>query len=73
MQAGLKVAGKDAGAAMSVFDQTSFRAALGRFATGVTIITTRDSDGRPIGVTANSFNSVSLDPPMVLWSSSLPE
>ncbi|MBB99789.1 MAG: flavin reductase [Rhodobacteraceae bacterium] len=45
-----------------------FRAALGRFATGVTIVTTLDGDGRPVGLTANSFNSVSLDPPMVLWS-----
>lgn len=45
-----------------------FRSALGRFATGVTIVTTRDQDGLPVGVTANSFNSVSVDPPMVLWS-----
>ncbi len=45
-----------------------FRGALGAFATGVTIVTTRDTDGHDIGITANSFNSVSLDPPMVLWS-----
>ncbi len=45
-----------------------FRSALGAFATGVTIVTTRDEQGRDIGLTANSFNSVSLDPPMVLWS-----
>lgn len=45
-----------------------FRDALGRFATGVTIITTTAPDGRPIGLTANSFNSVSLSPPLVLWS-----
>lgn len=45
-----------------------FRDALGSFATGVTIVTTRGSDGQDIGLTANSFNSVSLDPPMVLWS-----
>lgn len=45
-----------------------FRAALGSFATGVTVITTCGADGLPAGVTANSFNSVSLDPPMVLWS-----
>jgi flavin reductase (DIM6/NTAB) family NADH-FMN oxidoreductase RutF len=38
------------------------------FATGVTIVTARDADGSPVGVTANSFNSVSLDPPLVLWS-----
>lgn len=45
-----------------------FRAALGAFATGVTIVTTRNKAGEDIGLTANSFNSVSLDPPMVLWS-----
>ena len=45
-----------------------FRSALGAFATGVTIVTTRDGQGEDIGLTANSFNSVSLDPPMVLWS-----
>ena len=53
---------------MPEFDQKSFRSALGRFATGVAIITARGVDGRPVGVTANSFNSVSLDPPLVLWS-----
>ncbi|WP_208979068.1 flavin reductase family protein [Stappia stellulata] len=49
-------------------DHRDFRTALGRFATGVTIVTTLDATGRPVGLTANSFNSVSLDPPMVLWS-----
>jgi 3-hydroxy-9,10-secoandrosta-1,3,5(10)-triene-9,17-dione monooxygenase reductase component len=49
-------------------DTRRFRDALGAFATGVTIVTTRDADGRDIGLTANSFNSVSLEPPMVLWS-----
>lgn len=44
------------------------RDALGCFATGVTIITTLDADGAPIGLTANSFTSVSLDPPLVLFS-----
>jgi flavin reductase (DIM6/NTAB) family NADH-FMN oxidoreductase RutF len=44
------------------------RSALGLFATGVTIITTRTADGAPVGLTANSFNSVSLSPPLVLWS-----
>ena len=38
------------------------------FATGVTIVTARDANGAPVGLTANSFNSVSLDPPLVLWS-----
>lgn len=50
------------------FDPQAFRAALGTFTTGVTIITTRAGDGEPVGITANSFNSVSLDPPLVLWS-----
>ncbi|MDF3842970.1 flavin reductase [Pseudomonas citronellolis] len=50
------------------FDAMSFRKALGSFATGVTIVTTCDAEGNDIGLTANSFNSVSLDPPMVLWS-----
>ena len=45
-----------------------FRSALGAFATGVTIVTTRTSTGVDVGLTANSFNSVSLEPPMVLWS-----
>ena len=45
-----------------------FRSALGAFATGVTIVTTRTGSGVDVGLTANSFNSLSLDPPMVLWS-----
>lgn len=49
-------------------DQKAFRHALGNFTTGVTIITTTSPDGTPVGITANSFNSVSLNPPMVLWS-----
>ena len=44
-----------------------FRAALGRFATGVTVVTCQTELG-PLGITANSFASVSLDPPLVLWS-----
>ena len=50
------------------FDPQAFRAALGTFTTGVTIITTRAADGSPVRITANSFNSVSLNPPLVLWS-----
>jgi flavin reductase (DIM6/NTAB) family NADH-FMN oxidoreductase RutF len=50
------------------FDSQQFRLALGQFATGVTVITTRIADGSFIGFTASSFNSVSLDPPLVLWS-----
>ena len=52
--------------APATFDPQAFRAALGTFTTGVTIITTRSADGEPIGITANSFNSVSLNPPLVL-------
>ncbi len=54
-----------------MLDSHDFRSALGTFVTGVTIVTARDGEGRPFGLTANSFNSVSLDPPMVLWSLSL--
>jgi len=50
------------------FDPKDFRQALGMFATGVTIVTARAADGTPVGITANSFNSVSMHPPMVLWS-----
>ena len=46
----------------------TFRDALGMFATGVTIVTARAADGSLVGLTANSFNSVSLSPPLVLWS-----
>jgi flavin reductase (DIM6/NTAB) family NADH-FMN oxidoreductase RutF len=49
-------------------DTLDLRRAFGRFATGVTVITTRTSEGRRLGVTANSFNTVSLAPPIVLWS-----
>jgi 3-hydroxy-9,10-secoandrosta-1,3,5(10)-triene-9,17-dione monooxygenase reductase component len=44
------------------------RAALGRFATGVTIVSCRAADGSPVGLTANSFNALSLQPPLILWS-----
>lgn len=50
------------------FDGRALRNAFGSFATGVTIVTTVGPDGADIGLTANSFSSVSLDPPMVLWS-----
>jgi 3-hydroxy-9,10-secoandrosta-1,3,5(10)-triene-9,17-dione monooxygenase reductase component len=53
---------------MAQLDPKELRKVLGTFATGVTVITTRASDGTSVGLTANSFNSVSLDPPMVLWS-----
>jgi flavin reductase (DIM6/NTAB) family NADH-FMN oxidoreductase RutF len=50
------------------FDSLHFRQALSQFATGVTVITTRLEDGSFRGLTASSFNSVSLSPPLVLWS-----
>jgi flavin reductase (DIM6/NTAB) family NADH-FMN oxidoreductase RutF len=53
---------------MSRIGRRAFRDALGWFATGVAIITTRTADGVPVGLTANSFSSVSLDPPLVLFS-----
>lgn len=49
-------------------DLGDFRRALSCFATGVAVVTTRDADGERIGMTISSFNSVSLDPPLVLWS-----
>jgi flavin reductase (DIM6/NTAB) family NADH-FMN oxidoreductase RutF len=50
------------------FDSRAFRDTLGCFATGVVVVTTRTADGRPEGLTVNSFASVSLDPPLVLFS-----
>ncbi len=52
----------------SPIDPRDFRNALGAFATGVTIITAAGADGKPYGLTCNSFASVSLNPPLVLWS-----
>ncbi len=52
----------------SGFDQRELRNALGRFATGVTIVTAKADDGTRVGVTVSSFNTVSLEPPLVLWS-----
>lgn len=49
-------------------DAQAFRLALGRFPTGVCIMTTLGGAGEPVGLTVSSFNSVSLDPPLVLWS-----
>lgn len=53
------------------FNARELRNALGSFGTGVTIITTRDREGKPHGMTVNSFSSVSLNPPLILWSASL--
>jgi len=52
----------------SPIDPRDFRSALGTYATGVTIITAAGADGKPYGLTCNSFASVSLNPPLVLWS-----
>jgi flavin reductase (DIM6/NTAB) family NADH-FMN oxidoreductase RutF len=46
----------------------SLRQALATFATGITVVTSCASDGSPVGLTVNSFNSVSLSPPLILWS-----
>lgn len=51
-------------------DSRNLRQVLGAFPTGVTVVTTKDEQGQPYGVTANSFSSVSLDPPLILWSQS---
>jgi len=55
-------------AAAEKFDRREFRRALGQFATGVAIVSTRGRDATPVGLTVNSFTSISLDPPLVLWS-----
>ena len=49
-------------------DSRELRNVLGCFGTGVTVVTTLDKNGQKVGLTANSFSSVSLDPPIVLWS-----
>lgn len=49
----------------------TLRRALGAFVTGVTVVTTRTAAGEPVGLTVNSFNAVSLSPPLVLWSLAL--
>lgn len=59
------------GATAQSFDPRDFRDALGSFATGVAIVTTVGEAGAPVGLTCNSFSSVSLSPPLVLWSLSL--
>ena len=60
--------GFDARDAAVLPEPPALRAALGRFTTGVTIITCLDRDGQRVGLTANSFNALSLEPPLVLWS-----
>lgn len=53
---------------MQHLNPQDFRACVGLFATGVTIVTARAEDGTPVGLTANSFNSASMTPPLALWS-----
>ena len=53
---------------MNTIDPIQLRNAFGTFITGVTVVTCRDASGKAVGMTANSFSSVSLDPPMCLWS-----
>jgi flavin reductase (DIM6/NTAB) family NADH-FMN oxidoreductase RutF len=52
----------------ALIDPRELRNALGRFATGVAVVTTRAAGGRPVGVTVNSMAAVSLEPPLVAWS-----
>ena len=51
---------------MSQFEPRALREAFGSFMTGVTVVTTHDTNNKPLGFTANSFTSVSIDPPLVL-------
>ena len=55
-------------AAQSALDPLELRRCLGSFVTGVTVMTVLDADGNPEGITANSFSSLSLDPPLIVWS-----
>jgi len=68
MSSALAPSSNAADARPSPSDTRALRQALGSFATGVTVVTTRTTDGSDVGLTANSFNSVSLQPPLVLWS-----
>lgn len=53
---------------LEALSQADFRHVMGHYATGVTVVTTIDESGTPHGLTVNSFASLSLDPPLVLWS-----
>jgi flavin reductase (DIM6/NTAB) family NADH-FMN oxidoreductase RutF len=59
---------RPAGDAVPAFDERQLRDALAQFATGVTIVCARGADRRYVGFTANSVNSLSLSPPLILWS-----
>ena len=56
---------------LQTFDPRRLRNMLGSFTTGVVIVTSVGDDGHPIGLTVNSFNSVSMQPPLILWSLAL--
>ena len=58
-------------ASLQPFDPRRLRTVLGSFTTGVVIVTSVGDEGRPIGLTVNSFNSVSMEPPLILWSLAL--
>ena len=58
----------DTQAALPALDPMELRRCLGSFVTGVTVITALDAHGQPEGITANSFSSLSLDPPLIVWS-----
>ena len=64
----MTVSAQEQAAPGAAFDARAFRKTLGRFATGVAVVTAKAADGALIGVTMSSFNSVSLDPPLVLFS-----
>ena len=53
---------------MNTQNNKDLRKAFGMFPTGITVVTAVDKEKKPIGMTVNSFSSVSLDPPLVLWS-----
>lgn len=61
-------AGLRAGMSVSAIDPALFRSTMGHFPTGVSVMSTRDGEGRPYGITVSSFASLSLDPPLVQWS-----
>lgn len=67
----LALAARDEATPANAIDPRELRNTLGLFATGVTVVTAPGADGRPVGITANSFSSLSLEPPLVLWSLAL--
>lgn len=62
------IKGKKMSNTIEVLDLKQLRNALGNFATGVTVMTAQSASGDKVGVTANSFNSLSMEPPLILWS-----